>query len=86
MCVMCLKYRVIILIIIVISLGQILLSYKPYIKHMTHSVVIITHYNKRTGYIIIAVLTCFFFAGLSQSVAAVTMVVTVQVVAVPTGR
>ena len=36
--------------------------------------------------LIVAVLTCFVLAVLTQSVSAVTAVVTVQVVAVPTGR
>ena len=48
-CVMCLKYRIIILITIIISLGQILLSYIP---NTPHTVVIIAH-HKRIGYVII---------------------------------
>ena len=49
-CVMCLKYRTIILIIIIISLGHILLPYISNTSH-THIVAIIAHY-KRIGYVI----------------------------------
>ena len=48
-CLICMKYRIIILIIIIISLDKILSSY---ISHITRTVVIITHY-KRMGYVII---------------------------------
>ena len=50
-CVICIKYRIIILIIIIISLGQILLSYISNTSY-THTVVIITRY-KSMGYVII---------------------------------
>ena len=60
-----------------------------YVKHSTHTVVIIAHY-KRMGYVIIPkpncsrILTCLFFVVLAQYVAAVIAVVAVQVAAVPT--
>ena len=48
---MCLKYRIIALIIIIISLGQILLSYISNISHIGVTVVIICY--KRMGYVTI---------------------------------
>ena len=100
-CVMCLKHRIIILIIIIISLGEIIFCFVQFEKHHTRTVVIITHYN-RIGHVLILKpnfssheiinsrcrrFDLLLFAVLAQSVAAtVTAVVAVQVVAVPTGR
>ena len=49
MCVMCLKYRIQLLIIIIISLGQILLSYISNTSHILYW----SFDYKRMGYIII---------------------------------
>ena len=94
MCVVCLKYSIIILInILPFSASDKIII--VYFKHITHTVVIITHY-RRMGYIIIPKPNCwrresinscrrrfdfFRFAVLAQSVAAMT-----TVVADPTGR
>ena len=59
---MCLKYGIIILIIIIILLGQILLSS---ISNITHTVVIITHYNFM-GYVIIPKPTCSSREGINS--------------------
>ena len=97
-CVMCLKFRIMILIRIIISL----VNYycRIFQKHHAYTVVIISHY-KRRGYVIIPKpyfsgriginsrcrrFDLLLFAFLAQYVTAMTTVVAVQVVAIPTGH
>ena len=61
-CVMSLEYRLIILIIIIISLGHILLSY---ISNTSHTLVIILYY-KRSGCVVIPKQNCSGREGINS--------------------